>query len=139
MKSSSYSVGMTKAIQRIVTEKDTAHNYGSGVFEDLLATPTLTALMIEASVLLIDPLLTEGYITIGRTLTVEHLMPTIKGMIVTIESQISHIDRNKISFEIIAYDELGEIGKGCHERYIVKYDTLMEKVKNRCSTLSPTP
>jgi len=139
MDSLGYKIGMSKAIQKVVTEEDTAHHYGSGALKDLLATPTLTAFMIEASVSLIDPLLPDGHITIGKTLSIEHLLPTVKGMTVTIESKISGIDRNKINFDIIAYDELGEIGKGQHERYIVKYDILMGKVQHRLGSLDSTP
>ncbi len=139
MKFSEYKIGMSKAIQKVVTEEDTAHYYGSGVLKDLLATPVLTALMIEAAVSLVDPLLSEGYITIGRTLSIEHLQPTVPGMTVTVEATISEIDENRIFFDIIAYDELGEVGKGQHERYIVKYDILMGKVQNRCHSLNPRP
>ncbi len=139
MKFFEFSVGMTKTIQKIVTEEDTAHYYGSGALEDLLATPTLTAYMIEASVNLIDTLLPEGYISIGRRLSIEHLMPTVKGMTVTVESKIQSIEGNKINIDIAAYDELGVIGRGQHERYIVKHDILMEKVSKRCGLLNPTP
>jgi fluoroacetyl-CoA thioesterase len=139
MKFFEFSVGMTKAIQKTVTEEDTAHYYGSGALEDLLATPTLTAYMIEASVMLIDSLLPEGYISIGRRLSIEHLMPTVKGMTVTVESKISNIEGNKINIDITAYDELGVIGRGQHERYIVKHDILMGRVQNRCGLLNPTP
>ncbi len=139
MKLSEYSVGMSKTIQKIVTEEDTAHNYGSGVLQDLLATPFLTALMIEASVMLIDPLLPDDYITIGKKLSVEHLMPTVKGMTVTIKSEISDINKNNIKFDIVAYDELGEIGKGQHERHIVKHSFLMDKVKDRIEPLKAMP
>lgn len=138
MKLFEFSVGMTKTIQKTVTEHDTAHYYGSGALEDLLATPILTAYMIESSVALIDSLLPEGYISIGRKLSIEHLMPTIKGMIVTIKSEISNIEDNKVSISITAYDELGEIGKGQHERYIVKHDILMSKAYKRCGTLKNT-
>lgn len=138
MKLFEFNVGMTKSIQKTVTEQDTAHYYGSGALEDLLATPTLTAYMIESSVALIDSLLPEGYISIGRKLSIEHLMPTVKGMTVTIESKIANIEGSKINIDISAYDELGEIGKGYHERYIVKHDILMERVHKRCGLLNST-
>lgn len=139
MRFNEYKLGMSKAIQKVVTEEDTAHNYGSGALEDLLATPTLTVLMISAAVSLVDPLLPDDYITIGRKLSIEHLQPTIKGMTVTVRATISEIDNNCISFDIKAYDELGEIGKGKHERHIVKHDILMRKVQHRCHVLNPQP
>lgn len=135
MRFSEYKIGMTKTIQKVVTEEDTAHYYGSGVLKDLLATPVLTALMIETAVSLVDPLLPAEYISIGRTVSIEHLQPTILGMTVTVEATISEIDNNRIAIDIKAYDELGEIGRGQHERYIVKYDILMEKVQYRCHSL----
>lgn len=139
MRFNEYKLGMSKAIQKVVTEEDTAHNYGSGALEDLLATPTLTALMINAAVSLIDPLLPDDYITIGRKVSIEHLQPTIKGMTVTVRATISEIDNNCISFDIKAYDELGEIGRGEHERYIVKHDILIRKAQHRCHVLNPQP
>ncbi len=138
MKLFEFSVGMSKTIQKTVTEQDTAHYYGSGALEDLLATPILTAYMIESSVALIDSLLPEGYISIGRKLSIEHLMPTVKGMTVTVESKISKIEGNKISIDISAFDELGEIGRGHHERNIVKHDILMDKIHNRCGLINST-
>lgn len=129
------SVGMSKAIQKKITEEDTALYFGSGSIKDLLATPILSALMIEAAVSLVDPLLPDNYITIGKFLSIEHLQPTVKGMTVTVKASISEVENNRIIFEIKAYDELGEIGSGCHERYIVNYNLLMEKVSKRTERL----
>ncbi|HHY78443.1 MAG TPA: hypothetical protein GX498_08085 [Clostridiales bacterium] len=139
MKFSAVQVGMSKTIQKEITEKDTALHYGSGSIEDLLATPVLAALMIEAAVSTVDPLLPDGYITIGRYLSIEHLEPTTKGMTVTVKAEITEIDNNRINFIIMAYDELGEIGKGIHERFIVNHDLLRQKVNNRTKNLEPRP
>lgn len=139
MRFSEFKTGMSKSMQKVVTEKDTAHYYGSGALKELLATPVLTALMIETAVSLVDPLLPDEYISIGRTFSLEHIQPTVLGMTVTVEASISEIENNRIALEIKAYDELGLIGKGYHERYIVKYDSLMEKVKHRCDPLNPRP
>ena len=120
-------VGISQTIQKEITEKDTALYFGSGSIEDFLATPVLSALMIEAAVSAVDPLLPDGYITIGRFLSIEHLEPTTKGMTVTVKAEISEIDNNRINFTIMAYDELGIIGKGIHERYIVNHSLLKQK------------
>lgn len=139
MRFSEFKTGMSKSMQKVVTEKDTAHYYGSGALKELLATPVLTALMIETAVSLVDPLLPDEYISIGRTFSIEHIQPTVLGMTVTVEASISEIENNRIALEIKAYDELGLIGKGYHERYIVKYNSLMEKVQHRCDPLNPRP
>lgn len=131
--------GMSKSVQKVITREDTALNFGSGALDNLLATPTLAALMIEAAVKLIDPLLPEGYITIGKSIEIEHEHPTIQGMTVTVTAKLMEIDENNLYLEIIAYDELGRIGSGYHKRQIVNHDILMSKVEERFSPLQSRP
>jgi predicted thioesterase len=132
-------IGISKSVQKVITREDTALNFGSGALNNLLATPTLAALMIEASVKLIDPLLPEGYITIGKTLEIEHENPTIEGVSVTLTAKLLEINGSRLSLEIIAADEMGRIGIGYHERFIVAKDILMSKVNERFSVIQSRP
>ncbi len=127
--------GLTKAVQKLITREDTALNFGSGKLTNLLATPTLTALMIEAAVNAVDPQLPDGYITVGRSVNVSHGNPTVEGMTVTVEAKLASVENMKLTFDVKAYDELGEIGTGNLTRYIVNKDTLMNKVNERCGVL----
>lgn len=135
MKLPELKAGMTKSVQKVITRDDTALNFGSGALKDLLATPTLAALMIEAAVMTVDPLLPDGIITIGKILNIEHNNPTKEGMTVTVSATLTEVDGNILSFEIKAYDEISQIGAGHHERYIVNREKLMERVNERCSVL----
>lgn len=139
MKIPELEIGMSKSVQKVITREDTALNFGSGALDNLLATPTLVALMIEAAVKLIDPILPEGYITIGKTVELEHENPTVQGMTVTITAKLSEINENQLTFEIIAFDDLGRIGSGYHERQIVNHNILMRKVDERFSLLQSRP
>jgi predicted thioesterase len=139
MKLPELKIGISKSVQKVITREDTALNFGSGALNNLLATPTLAALMIEASVKLIDPLLPEGYITIGKTLEIEHENPTIEGVTVTLTAKLLEINGSRLSLEIIASDEIGRIGIGYHERFIVAKDILMSKVNERFSVLQSRP
>jgi fluoroacetyl-CoA thioesterase len=139
MKISELKIGMSKSVQKVITREDTALNFGSGALPNLLATPTLVALMIEAAVKLIDPLLPEGYITIGKTIEIEHEHPTKEGMTVTVTAKLVEVNDTRLSLEVIANDELGRIGSGYHERQIVKHDLLMQKVDERFSPLQTRP
>jgi predicted thioesterase len=139
MKIPELKTGMSKSVQKVITRDDTALNFGSGALNNLLATPTLAALMIEAAVKLIDPLLPEGYITIGKTIEIEHENPTTEGMSVTVTAKLMEINENRLSFEVIAFDELGRIGSGYHERQIVKHDILMSKVEERLKMIQSRP
>lgn len=130
-----FNIGMVNVVQKTITRDDTALNFGSGALKNLLATPTLSALMIEAAVMAIDPKLPEGYITIGKTLNVNHEKPTVEGMTVTVSARLVKQEKSKLVFEVIAYDELGEIGIGYHERYIVQQSVIMNSVNERFSIL----
>jgi predicted thioesterase len=50
-----FSEGDKYVVQKKITEADAAHNYGTKRLNNLLATPALVAMVIEASVGLIDP------------------------------------------------------------------------------------
>jgi len=139
MKLPDLKVGISTSVQKVITREDTALNFGSGALDNLLATPTLAALMIEASVKLIDPLLPESYITIGKTLEIEHENPTKEGITVTVTARLLELVGNRVSLEITAADEIGRIGVGYHERYIVAKDILMNKVDERFSLLQSRP
>ena len=127
--------GLSKSVQKKINTEDTALNFGSGSLKDLLATPTLAALMIEAAVTTVDPLLPDRYITVGKSSNLIHEEPTVKGMTVTVTATLVEIDKNRLVFEITAFDELGPIGTGTHERYIVDYDVFMERVAARCKPI----
>lgn len=128
-------VGKNITIQRTVQKEDTALNYGSGKLEKLFATPSLVALMIEASVKLLDERLPEGFITVGKNANIVHENPTMLGETISVEVEIKEYDGNKISLEMIAYDEIGTIGRGNHERIIVNKKSLLEKAEKRAEKL----
>ncbi|SKC77888.1 thioesterase family protein [Maledivibacter halophilus] len=128
-------IGSNITIQRVVREQDTALNYGSGKLDKLFATPRLVALMIEASVKLVDSKLPEGFISVGKMTKVVHEQPTILGQTVSLKLEVKKFDGNNIIFEMIAYDEIGIIGKGTHERIIVNKKSLLRKANERAAKL----
>ncbi|QEK11748.1 hypothetical protein FQB35_04855 [Crassaminicella thermophila] len=129
-------VNSSLTIQRKVTEEDTALNYGSGKLEKLFATPKLVALMIEVSVKLIDDKLPEGFITVGKMAEVVHEKPTILGQTVSIKVEVKRFDGNKILLDMVAFDEVGIIGRGTHERIIVNKKALLERANKRAEKLA---
>ncbi len=128
-------VGKSIVVQRTVKKEDTALNYGSGKLDNLFATPKLIALMIDGAVKLIDEELPEGFITVGKMSKVIHEKPTLLGTTVSVEVKLEEFDGNKLFLKMTAYDELGVIGKGTHERYIVNKDSLLKKAEERAEKL----
>jgi len=122
-------------VQKKVLEEDASLNYGSGKLDTVLATPSLVALVIEGAVEAIDPKLPEGIITAGVKIELEHTNATVMGATVTIEGEIVDFDGKKAVINFIAYDEVGEVGKGVHERLIVSKDGMMVKAHERSEAI----
>lgn len=126
--------GLSKTIQKTIGKSDNLA-YGHGALTELLPTPPLTGLMIEAAILAVDPLLPQGYVTIARSFSVTYLSPTFLGMTITVLATLVGIDKQKLVFEIMAFDELGQISQGRHERQIVNSEYFMQTAHKRCDPI----
>lgn len=112
----------------VVNEKNTAKTMGSGTL-DVFATPSMIALMEETAWKSVSDELEDGCGTVGIHLNVSHDAPTPIGKNVTCESELVQIDGRKLTFEVRAYDERGEIGKGIHERFIINNEKFQKKAE----------
>ncbi|WP_125154098.1 thioesterase family protein [Clostridium rectalis] len=111
-----------------VTEKLTAIECGSGDLS-VYATPAMIALMENVSKDCVLPFLEEGYTTVGISVDVKHIKATPLGMKVKCEALLTKIEGKKLFFQVKAWDEVGDVGIGTHERYIVEKEGFMNKVK----------
>ena len=57
------------------------------------------------------------------------LRRTPKGMKVKSEAILKEINGNKLTFEVIAWDEEGEIGRGTHYRKIIETEKFMSRFR----------
>lgn len=123
-------IGIKGLAQALVEQEDTAKAVGSG---DLLvyATPCMVALMEGAACESIAPFLAEGESSVGTMMNVSHTSATPVGMEVRAESVVTAVEGRKITFEIVAYDECGEIGRAVHERVIIKAERFLEKTYDK--------
>ena len=123
--------GLSTVVQRKITEIDTAKNYGGGALGNLLATPAYVDLMIAAAAETVDGKLPDEFITVGRSMSFTHEASTTLGMTVSVKATLANVDGNKLFFDIVAFDEIGEIGRGTHERIIVNAKQLILKTNKR--------
>ncbi len=123
-------IGTKGFAEALVEQEDTAKVVGSG---DLLvyATPCMVALMEGAACESIAPFLAEGESSVGTALNLCHTAATPVGMEVRAESVVTAVEGRKVTFEITAFDEAGQIGKATHERVIIKVDRFLEKTYDK--------
>lgn len=119
-------VGMKAAVETAVEREDTAAEVGSGSLL-VYATPCMVALMEGAACEAIAEALGENQTTVGIALNIEHLSATPVGMEVRAEAEVTAVEGKVITFELHAFDEAGEIGKGTHKRCIVSSQKFLEK------------
>ena len=119
-------VGMKGQAFTDVERADTAKEVGSG---DLLvyATPCMVALMEGASCEAIAEALKETETTVGISLNIEHTSATPVGLEVRAEASVIGVEGKVITFEVAAYDEIGEIGRGIHKRVVVNSQKFLDK------------
>ena len=119
-------IGLTNEVKATVNEANIASTMGSGCLR-VFATPAMCCLMEKAASDLMDSLLDEGSTTVGTALNIAHTAATPVGMEVTAAAEITAVEGRKISFRVAARDEVGEIGSGTHERFIVFKDKFQAK------------
>lgn len=118
--------GIKGELHIIVTEKDTAARYGSGLIE-VFATPAMIGLMEATAQQSVMPVLPAGSITLGTEVNVKHLKATPIGKKVVCYSELKGVDGRRLEFNVQAFDEEGEIGCGTHTRFIVDREKFMAK------------
>lgn len=112
----------------IVTKDKLASTINSGAL-DVFATPPMITLMELTCANSVKNQLEPNQSTVGISLNVKHISATPLGMKVWCNSKLTQIDNRKLVFDVVAYDEHGEIGKGTHERFIVDNNKFLEKLK----------
>ncbi len=120
-------IGLKYKFEKTVTENDTADKLGSGTLE-VFSTPMMVALMELAAKDTVSPYLPEGHSTVGTALNIKHIAATKVGKKVWAIAELIEVDRKKLVFNILAFDEDKQIGEGTHERFIVDNNKFLSKI-----------
>ena len=123
-------VGMKGEVSTTVEREDTAYEVGSGSFL-VYATPCMVALMEGAACEAIAAAMDEDKTSVGTELNISHLSATPVGLEVRAEAEVTAVDGNSITFNIVAYDEKGKIGEGTHKRYVVTSQRFLDKTYSK--------
>ncbi len=93
------------------------HNVAGHV--DKFSTPSMISLMERAAIAAIDPYLEEGQTSVGFEVNVRHLAPSDIGATVVAHAELVEVNRNRLNFNVEAYDGERKIGEGTHRRAII--------------------
>lgn len=110
----------------------------------VFATPAMVNLMEHAALMVLAPFLDATQESVGVTVNIEHLASTPLGARVAAEATVTRVEGRVIDFDVVAFDDLGVIGKGTHRRAIVSIDRVAAKLQEKIkqlpeSAMLPTP
>lgn len=125
--------GLSGEVRLVVSAEHTAKHLGSGGVL-VLATPQMVLLMERAGVAAVDPLLPEGYLTVGAHLDVRHLAPTPVGFEVCARAELLEVDGRSLTFRVTVHDGTELVGEGIHHRAIISLERFAERVAQKANT-----
>jgi fluoroacetyl-CoA thioesterase len=71
--------------------------------------------------------------SVGIEIMVRHSAPTLPGMEVSITAMVINVEGRKVSFDVVATDELEPIGTGKHVRFIVDREKTYERLRAKAA------
>jgi predicted thioesterase len=111
--------GQNAELETIVTRELTTNRMGRAG-ADVLSTPSLLGLMENASILASEPYLPEGHTTVGYAVDgLRHIAPTSLDQTVRVKSVLTEVDRNRLTYEIEAYEGDKRIATATHKRAVI--------------------
>jgi fluoroacetyl-CoA thioesterase len=126
--------GATGTAERVVGASDLASALSpdhADHFPEVFATARMVALMEMAAARAMAGILEEGELTAGVSINVTHSAATPSGLTVRARARFLGMEGKFYRFEVIAEDDAGEIGRGLHDRAIVRHARLLEGAERR--------
>ena len=74
-----------------------------------------------------------GEDSVGVEVAVKHLAPTLPGMAVEITARVAAVEGRKVTFDVVAKDELDEVARGTHTRFVVDVAKTIQRLKAKAA------
>jgi fluoroacetyl-CoA thioesterase len=100
-------------------------------FPGVFATSRMVAWMELAAARVLRPLLAPGELSVGVTIEASHTAATALGASVRTSARYQGREGKLYVFEVAAFDEAGEVGRGTHKRAIIGLDRLLAGAERR--------
>ena len=117
-----FKAGQSAEMEVEVT-KDLTTNRMGREGADVLSTPALLGLMENVSIKATEPYLPEGHTTVGYAVDgLRHLAPTPIGEKVLVRTELTEVDRNRLTFQIEVFEGDKKVALATHKRAVVPTD-----------------
>jgi len=126
--------GMKGTFNLKVERKHCTSRGGPWVF----ATPEMVRFSELSCHQLVAPLFGAGENSVGVTVSIRHLAPTLEGQTVRSEVELIEVDRRRLRFKVNLFDELEPIGECEHERFVIDIAKSGERLKAKAQKLGIT-
>ena len=120
-------VGMKDTLEWEVTERLAT---ARGEFK-VFSTPSMCLLAEMASHKLAAPYLKEGQGQVGVTVNIRHMAATPLGRMVRAETKLLEVDRRRLKFPVMIYDDVEQVGEVTHERFVIDVDKYTERLRKK--------
>jgi fluoroacetyl-CoA thioesterase len=88
-------------------------------------------LIEQTAIRCVQPALKPDQTTVGTLVNVKHLAATPEGMAVTIDVELTEIDRRRLVFKVEVRDEMEKAGEGTHERFIIDRSARLPRLQQK--------
>ena len=122
--------GLTHEIQRQVTEDLSAQKVFPHV-PNVYATRAMVGHFEEVCAEMVLPYLGEGEQTVGIGMKFSHTAATPIGMKVRFAAKLIEVEGRKLTFEVEGFDEVEQIGKATHDRFIINAEKFNSKIAEK--------
>jgi len=74
-----------------------------------------------------------GEDSVGVEVALKHLAPSLPGSTVEITVKVTAVEGRKVAFEVSARDELEDVSRGTHTRFVVDVARTVERLKAKAA------
>lgn len=122
----------TSGTRRITVDRERTISF-MGEEARVYATPRLVSDIEYTCRDLLLAHLDAGEDSVGVEIALKHLAPALPGMTVEIGVTVTAVAGRKISFDVVARDDLDEISRGTHVRFVVEVAKTIERLKAKAA------
>jgi predicted thioesterase len=122
------SIGIKGSFSKTIGKADLASELDSSLAQ-VMSTPTMIGMMELAAINAIEASYDAGESSVGMSIEVSHMAATPPGHRVRAEAELIKAEGRRLEFNVTAFDETEQIGKGIHRRAVIDAAKFTDRIK----------